>query len=113
MCMFNQLFGFMNLFFYKFRNRLRFAFDFADISKHTDSMKQSCRKCGKETYTDFVVTDNCWKRVTILTPYTETSLCLDCFLELTADSYIRLYPEDFIRIDAYINHKWEPLIKEE
>ena len=71
--------GFVKLFFYKFFNRLRFAFSFIDIYEMVKIQKQSCKRCGVETYYDFHVSDVLWDYLPY--KYQSSSLCINCFIK--------------------------------
>ena len=69
----------LRLFLRKLKNRLRFALDIKDIIKQTKLQKQSCQRCGVETWIDFSVTDEEWKRF-VPEKWQNTALCINCFL---------------------------------
>lgn len=111
--MFSKFKRFMVFFWGRFHGRAEFALNFESIFKHIDTKKRSCKRCGHEIYVDFIVTDECWDRVTFFTRWNKSSLCLDCFLEVAQDQHYWFKANDFAQISVFINYNWEPLIKQE
>lgn len=71
---------YQELFFYKLKNRLKNVFRFKEIWKEAKNRKQSCNRCGNETYFDFVVKRDFWNLVPL--KYRDKILCINCFVKL-------------------------------